>query len=333
MRIAVIGAGSWGSAIAFLLGEKGTEVNLWARNAELVSTINATHHNPRYLAEVQLPNTITATNDLSEALSDTDAVVLATPSSAVRETAHTLAATGLLPQEKPVVILSKGIEHATGLTLLEVLADELGCRERLAVLSGPNHAEEVARGILSATLIAAYENQVACFFQEVFATSRFRVYTSSDVTGVQLCAASKNVIAIAAGIAAGLGFGDNTAAMIITRGLAEISRLVQAAGGQPQTCMGLAGMGDLIVTCMSKHSRNRSFGVALAQGKTLEEYQRETHMVVEGAFASQTIPRLAKACDVEVPISNRVHDVIWEDRPLDDMITELMERPFKSEFY
>jgi glycerol-3-phosphate dehydrogenase (NAD(P)+) len=214
-----------------------------------------------------------------------------------------------------------------------VLADELGAAERLAVLSGPNHAEEVARGILSATVVAAYEHDVACFFQELCSTPRFRVYTSSDVMGVQLCGAAKNVIAIAAGVASGLGYGDNTSAMLMTRGLAEISRLVEAASGQPQTCMGLAGMGDLIVTCTSVHSRNRSFGVALAQGQSLADYERSTHMVVEGAFACKAIPQLAERFGVEVPISCRVRDVVWHHSSLQDMITELMTRPAKPEFY
>jgi len=332
-QIAVIGAGSWGSAIARLLGAKGFEVRLWARDASLVAAINETHRNPRYLADAELPLTLTAVNDLSLALDDAQAVVFATPSSVVRDMAHTIASGALLAQDTPLVMLSKGIEHSTGKTLLEVLADELGAQERLAVLSGPNHAEEVSRDILSGTLIAAYDERVAFFFQDLFTTSRFRVYTSTDVVGVQLCGASKNVIAIAAGIAAGLGLGDNTAAVLMTRGLAEISRLVEAAGGSPQTCMGLAGMGDLIATCASVHSRNRSFGAALSEGKTLEEYEKSTHMVVEGALACRTIPQLAKKLGVEMPISSCVYDVVWEGRPLGDMITELMERPAKPEFY
>lgn len=332
MRIAVIGAGSWGSALAWLLGNKGIEVQLWARDAELIAAFNETHRNPRYLSTIEMPHAITAVHDIAAALYRVDAVVLATPSSAARETARMLLNAGL-PASTPLIVLSKGIEHATGMTMLEVLADEMGSRERLAVLSGPNHAEEVARDLLSATLIAAYDEQVARFFQELFVTPRFRVYTSTDVVGVQLCGASKNVIAIAAGVCAALGYGDNTAAMIMTRGLAEISRLVEAAGGLPQTCMGLAGMGDLIVTCTSEHSRNRGFGVALGAGKTLEQYQRETHMVVEGAFACQTIPQLAEQYGVEVPISTRVRSVVWEDCPLDDMIVELMKRPSRPEFY
>jgi len=332
MRIAVIGAGSWGSAIARLLGEKDIEVSLWARSPELALIVNETHCNPNYLSGVALPLSVVATSDLALALDGAQAVVLATPSAAARQMAHSLAASPMTP-DTPLVILSKGIEYATGMTLLEVLADELGSPERLAVLSGPNHAEEVARDILSATVIAAADEQTACFFQDVFATPRFRVYTSTDVLGVQLCGASKNIIAIAAGIASGLGFGDNTAAMLMTRGLAEVSRLVEAAGGLPQTCMGLAGMGDLIVTCTSPHSRNRSFGVALSSGITLDEYERTAHMVVEGAFACRSIPQLARKHHVEMPISNMVYDVVWEGCPLDEMITALMERPAKPEFY
>ncbi|MCL2756782.1 MAG: NAD(P)-dependent glycerol-3-phosphate dehydrogenase [Coriobacteriia bacterium] len=333
MRVTVIGAGSWGSAIARLLGTKDINVKLWARSPELVATINETHSNPNYLSGVALPPSVVATNELALALADTEAVVLATPSAAVREMAHTLASQELISSDTPLVILSKGIEYSTGLTLREVYADELGSVDRIAVLSGPNHAEEVARDILSATVIAATDELIASFFQDLFVAPHFRVYTSPDVLGVQLCGAAKNIIAIAAGAAFGLGFGDNTAAMLMTRGLAEISRLVEAVGGLPQTCMGLAGMGDLIVTCTSPHSRNRSFGVALASGISITEYERTAHMVVEGAFACRSMPQLARKYEVEMPIADQVHDVVWEGRPIEDMITSLMVRPSKPEFY
>jgi glycerol-3-phosphate dehydrogenase (NAD(P)+) len=231
-----------------------------------------------------------------------------------------------------VITLSKGVELSTGMLGIEVLGEVLGAAGRLAVLSGPNHAEEVARGLPSATVIASRNHGTALFFQELFAAPYFRVYTSTDALGVQLCGAAKNIIAIATGMAAGKGFGDNTAALIMTRGLAEISRLVTSLGGEQVTCMGLAGMGDLVVTCTSKHSRNRSFGVAVAQGRTLEDYERETHMVVEGALACKSVTALAAKHGIEMPISEVVRHILWDKAPIDEIIEELEGRPLKREF-
>jgi glycerol-3-phosphate dehydrogenase (NAD(P)+) len=331
MRAAVIGAGSWGTAVALLLAANRHEVRLWARDPALAADINATRRNPRYVSSAALPDGITATSDLSAALEGADAAVLATPSSAALQTAERMSAA--LGAQTPLLVLSKGLEHSTGELLLEALAARLGCMGRMAQLSGPNHAEEVALGILSATLVASTDEQVASFFQAMLTSPRFRVYRSDDVIGVQLCGAAKNIIAIAAGVAVGLGFGDNTAAMIMTRGLAEISRLVSAAGGNPTTCMGLAGMGDLVVTCASKHSRNRRFGCALVEGASLEGFESETHMVVEGARAAMSIPKLAATLGVEMPISDLVRAVVWEGAPIADAISMLMERPYKPEFY
>ena len=331
MKVSVIGAGSWGSAVAWLLGGKGDEVRLWARSDELVETLNATHHNPRYLESVELPASVIASTDLSETLRGTEAVVLATPSIAVSKMTEDISA--YLDHQTPLVLLSKGIESPTGALLLDVLAKTLGSPDRLGVLSGPNHAEEVARGIPSATVIASQSKETAEFFQALFATPVFRVYTSQDTIGVQLCGAAKNVIAIACGLAAGLGLGDNTAAMLMTRGLAEISRLVIQLGGSSITCMGLAGMGDLIVTCTSQHSRNRAFGLELASGRTLEDYQSRTHMVVEGAVASRTVTDLALAHDVDMPISRVIRSIVWEQQGIDEAFACLIERSFKPEFY
>ncbi len=205
--------------------------------------------------------------------------------------------------------------------------------DRLAVLSGPNHAEEVARGIPSATVVASRSHDTAITFQQLFATQSFRVYTSEDVVGVQLNGAAKNIFAIACGLAAGLGFGDNTAAMLMTRGIAEISRLVVKLGGDPLTCMGLAGVGDLIATCYSPHSRNRSFGLELASGGSLEAYQQRTHMVVEGALACRTVTDLAREHGVDMPISNTMRSIVWDKLATDEAITLLLERSFKPEFY
>jgi glycerol-3-phosphate dehydrogenase (NAD(P)+) len=339
MKIAVIGAGSWGSAIAWLLGNNGHAVRLWARSPELASAINSEHRNPRYISNVPLPASLVATASLSDALDAAEAVVLATPSAAVRTTAQAMAdklGRGRTGNSLPLLLLAKGLEICEypkpPLLLLDVLAAELGAPERLAVLSGPNHAEEVALRMPAGSVVAARESGVAELFQQVLATPSFRVYSSDDCVGVQLCGAGKNVIAIAAGVAAGLKLGDNLAAMLMTRGLAEISRLVAASGGQPQTCMGLAGMGDLIVTCSSRHSRNRAFGLALAKGATLTKYEADTHMVVEGARACRALPALAATLSVEMPISEHVRGVVWEGRPLDKTLASLLDRPTKPEF-
>jgi glycerol-3-phosphate dehydrogenase (NAD(P)+) len=254
------------------------------------------------------------------------------PSSAVPSLANELAALSF--GERPVALLSKGIERDSGRLLLDVVAERLGKPERLAVLSGPNHAEEVARGVLSATVVASIDEGTARFFQDLFSTQAFRVYTSADTIGVQLCAAAKNVIAIACGLASGLGMGDNTLALLMTRGLAEISRLVAEAGGERLTCMGLAGMGDLIATCTSPHSRNRGFGLELAAGGSLAAYQERTHMVVEGALASRAITDLARARgDVDLPISEAVRAIVWDGHPVKDTLISLLARSLKPEFY
>jgi glycerol-3-phosphate dehydrogenase (NAD(P)+) len=331
MKVSVIGAGSWGSAIAWLLGDKGIDVHLWARSEELVNSLNTTHHSPRYLQDITFSSSVIASANLAQVLEDTEAVVLVTPSAVVGEMAERIAP--YLDASVPLVLLSKGIEVSTGTLLLDALGARLGAPERVAVLSGPNHAEEVARAMPSATVVASSLPETANFFQALFATPAFRVYTSSDTVGVQLCGAAKNIIALACGLAAGLGFGDNTAALLMTRGLAEISRLVSKLGGEPLTCMGLAGMGDLIATCTSPHSRNRSFGLELAKGGTLTAYQERTHMVVEGALACRSVTNLAQTHGVDMPISMVVRNIIWDQQSLDEAFASLIDRSFKPEFY
>jgi glycerol-3-phosphate dehydrogenase (NAD(P)+) len=331
MNVTVVGAGSWGSAVAWLLGGKQHQVRLWARSPELAEQISQSHRNPNYLSDVEFPTAVSATSDLANALEDAEAVVLVTPSSALPQIAGQIAASGVAA-ELPVVQLSKGIEAGSGRLLLDVLAEALGNSERLAVLTGPNHAEEVVRSLPSATVVASASSQTASFFQELFNTPTFRVYTSSDTIGTQLCGAAKNIIAIACGISDGLGFGDNTTAMLMTRGLAEISRLVTQLGGDSMTCMGLAGMGDLIATCTSEHSRNRAFGLELAHGGTLEAYQQRTHMVVEGALACQTITSLAAQHGIEMPISQAVRSIAAGEHTAAQMTDILIARLAKSEF-
>lgn len=331
MDIAVIGAGSWGTALSQVLASNGHDVRLWARKDSVVEGVNERHRNPRYLTDAELSPRIVATASTEQALAGADAVVVVTPSSIMRETARSFE--GLVGKVTPIIVCSKGVEEGSGLLPVEVFEAELGNVARLAVLSGPNHAEEVVKGIPSATVIASQSEATATFFQDLFACESFRTYVSDDVCGVELCAAFKNVIAIAVGISYGIGFGDNTAALLMTRGVAEMSRLVQAIGGQAITCMGLAGMGDMIATCTSEHSRNRAFGKYVAEGRTLAQYQEDTHMVVEGALACRTIQTLSRAYRVELPITDVVRAVVWEGADAQRAARVLAGRPLKTEFY
>ncbi len=331
MRIAVIGAGSWGTALAQVLAGNGHDVGLWARKPEVAAAINADHRNPRYLSDVVLSERIAATSSHEEVLEGACAAVIVTPSSIMRDVADRLA--GLVGEDFPVIVCSKGVEEGSGLLPVEVFEAEMGNAVRLAVLSGPNFAAEVIRGIPSGTVVASPDAGTAAFFQELFASEAFRTYASDDVIGVELCAAFKNVIAIAVGVSYGIGFGDNTAAMLMTRGIAEMSRLVVRCGGQALTCMGLAGTGDLVATCTSEHSRNRRFGKLLAEGGTLEEFTERTHMVVEGALACRTLKTLADAYGVELPITDVVRSVVWEGADPRDVAKTLTSRPLTTEFY
>jgi glycerol-3-phosphate dehydrogenase (NAD(P)+) len=331
VRVAVIGAGSWGTAVSWLLGGKGVDVRLWAREPEIADGINAGRRNPVYLKDVDLPHTVEATSDVAEALADAEAVVVVTPSHGVRETAERMA--GALAPTTPVVNLAKGVEQGTLMRMTQVLEDVLGGRERLAVLSGPNHAEEVSRGVPSATVIAAHEESVARMFQDLFMAPFFRVYTNPDVVGVELAAASKNVIAVAAGMSDGMGYGDNTKATLMTRGLAEMSRLGARLGANPLTYMGLAGMGDLIATCTSRHSRNRALGEWIARGGTVEGYTEETHMVAEGALSAISVDELGRSVGVELPITHQVRSILYEGVSPQDAGMELMGRSARDELH
>lgn len=331
MKVAVIGAGSWGTALAQLLAGNGHAVALWARRGDVVDGVNGARRNPRYLSDVALHEGIVATTSHAVALEGAAAVVIVTPSSILRDVARACAPH--LRADTPVVICSKGVEEGTGLLPAEVFAQEIGAPERIAVLSGPNHAEEVIKGVPTGTVIACPDGGTARFFQELFASDAFRTYVSDDVAGVELCAAFKNVIAIAVGVSYGIGFGDNTAAMLMTRGLAEMSRLVVRAGGQAITCMGLAGAGDLIATCTSEHSRNRRFGRELAEGGTLEAFRERTHMVVEGALACRTLRALSERYEVELPITDVVRSVVWDGHDPRDVAPVLIARPLTTEFY
>lgn len=331
VRCCVIGAGSWGTAIARHLAMRGHDVRLWSHGQAVADGVNEAHRNPRYLSDVDLPETITASCDLAWCLEGARAVAYVVPSKNLREIAR-LSAPFLAP-DAACAVLTKGIEPGTCELMTQVVADEVGGAERVACLCGPNFAAEVARGVPSAAVVASQERDVALRLQSVFHAPRFRTYVSEDPVGVETCAASKNVMAIACGIARGVGGGDNTAAMLMTRGLAEMGRLVAATGGDPVTCMGLAGMGDLVATCTSTHSRNYTFGLGFAGGESVEAYMERTHMVVEGYYACASISQLAERAGVELPIVRSVYRLLYEGATLDDVIDDLFARAPRDEFY
>lgn len=330
-KIAVIGAGSWGTALSQLLANNDNEVCLWALEAEVVEGVNKSHRNPIYLTNVRLDEKISATNSFKDALSNSEVCVMVTPSQFLRSTSEKFA--GFVRCDLPIVICSKGAEAKTGMLASEVLTDVLGNEERIAVLSGPTHAEEVIKQIPSAATLACKNIELANDLRDTFSCENFRVYTSTDIFGVELCATFKNVIAIAVGLSYGMGYGDNTAALIITRGVAEMSRMIEASGGKMQTCQGLAGIGDMVVTCMSRHSRNRRFGQDyLSQGKTLDDFKSDTKMIVEGAVAAKNLQSLSKKFNVEIPITNMINDIIWNGKNIKESIKKLQSRPLKEEF-
>ncbi len=331
MRTAVIGAGSWGTAVAWLLGGKGVEVMLWAREPEIAEGINEDHRNPMFLKDVAIAPCVTATSDIERAIHGAEAVVIVTPSHGVRGVAEQMSAS--LERTVPVVNLAKGVEQGSLMRMTQVLEDVLGHRERLAAISGPNHAEEVSKGVPSATVVAAYSENVGRFLQEMFMTPFFRVYTNPDVIGVELGGASKNVVAVAAGMSDGLGYGDNTKATLMTRGLAEMSRLGTHLGANTLTYMGLAGMGDLIVTCTSRHSRNRALGEWVATGGTVDSYAAETHMVAEGAKSAVALDDLAHSIGMELPITHQVRSILYDGHKPSEAGAVLMGRSAADELH
>ncbi|MEW6770744.1 MAG: NAD(P)H-dependent glycerol-3-phosphate dehydrogenase [Bacillota bacterium] len=312
VRVAVLGGGGWGTALGCLLAGKGCSVRLWVRRPEHAAALNAARENVRYLPGVRIPEEVTATPSLSEALEGAGAVVFAVPSHAFREVLR--AALPLISPGARVVNVAKGLEEAALLRLSEVFAAEAG-REaltRYAVLSGPSHAEEVGRGQPTAIVSASHSAETAEFVQDLFMTSFFRVYTNRDVVGVELGGALKNIIALGTGICEGIGFGDNTKAALMTRGLAEITRLGVRLGADPLTFAGLTGLGDLIVTCTSMHSRNRRAGIEIGRGKSLEEALEAVGMVVEGVKTTRAAYTLAQTLGVRMPIAVETYRVLFE---------------------
>ena len=327
MKITVLGGGGWGTALALLLLENGNEVTLWSYDPQQAERIRQQRENP-LLKGVPLPEELVVTNDFG-AVADSDLVVMATPSFAVRDTARRLAP--LLRADALVVSVSKGIEKDTALCLTQVIQEELGGKGRVVALSGPSHAEEVGHRVPTGVVAASEDMEAAHLVQDVFMNPRFRVYTNGDVMGVELGAALKNVLALCCGISDGMGLGDNTKALLMTRGMTEMARLGVAMGGRKETFAGLSGMGDLIVTCTSMHSRNRRCGILIGQGKPVEEAMREVGAVVEGYYATLSAHQLAEKMGVEMPIGQCAYEVLYQGKPAEAVVEQLMTRVKRRE--
>ena len=327
MNVTVLGSGGWGTALALLLLENGHKVTLWSYKEEESAALREKRENP-VLPGVPLPEKLSLTADIA-CVRDSAAVVLATPSFAVRATARQ--AKPFLAPGAVMISVSKGVEKDTSLTLTEVIAQEVGEDHPIVALSGPSHAEEVGRGVPTVVVSASRDEKSAKLVQDLFMNERFRVYTTDDVVGVELGAALKNVIALCAGISDGLGYGDNTKAALMTRGLTEIARLGEALGGRKETFAGLAGLGDLIVTCTSMHSRNRRCGIAIGKGTAPEQAVKEMGMVVEGYYAAANAKALADKVGVEMPITQAACRVLYEGRSPQEAMMELMTRERKQE--
>ena len=323
MRIQVIGAGSWGLALARLLANNGNDVALWCRDEDDPGQLRATREQPDYLPGVKLPGAIDVTRAVDP---DTEMAVLAVPSHAMRAVLEN----NPLGPHTAAVSVAKGIENNSLMRMSEVIAETAGPRP-VAALSGPSHAEEVAHDLPASVVIASEDAATATLAQTAFFCKHFRVYTSPDLTGVELGGALKNVVAIAAGACDGLALGDNAKAALLTRGLAEISRLGRELGADPLTFAGLSGMGDLFVTCTSRHSRNRRLGEAIATGRTLEEYTATTRMVAEGVRTTRSAHALAHHLNVDMPITRAVHQTLFEGVPVREVLDELLIRGAKPE--
>ncbi|MDX6238282.1 MAG: glycerol-3-phosphate dehydrogenase [Kribbellaceae bacterium] len=329
-KVAVFGAGSWGTAFATVLAQAGNRVSVWGRRESVCEAINSRHENPDYLPGLRLPDAITATHDPAEAAAGAEAIVLAVPSQSLRDNLKDWA--GVLPSAVPLVSLMKGVEVGTTKRMSEVIAELTGAGpERIAVVSGPNLAREIAEGQPAAAVVACTDEGTAERLQKLCHSPTFRPYTNNDVIGCELGGATKNVIALAVGMAVGLGFGDNARASVITRGLVETARLGTALGADEHTFSGLAGLGDLVATCSSPLSRNRSFGEKLGQGMTVAEIAGATRQVAEGVKSCASISELAHHHDVEMPIAEHVTLVVAGLMTPKDMLFSLVSRSAKSE--
>ena len=327
-KAGILGAGSWGTALALLLNKNGHDVTVWSIDAAEIEMLQKEREHKSKLPGVKLPEELVFTNDLEYGMKDKDFLVLAVPSIYTRSTARSMKAY-IKPGQK-VVNVAKGIEENTLMTLSEQIEQELPEAD-VAVLSGPSHAEEVGRGLPTTCVVGARTKETAEYLQTAFMNEFFRVYISPDILGIEIGGALKNVIALAAGAADGLGYGDNTKAALITRGVAEITRLGVKMGGKAETFAGLTGIGDLIVTCASTHSRNRKAGFLMGQGKTMQEAMDEVQMIVEGVYSAKAGLALAKKYDVSMPIIEKINEVLFGDKPAKEAVHELMIRDARRE--
>lgn len=323
MKISVLGAGTWGTALAILLSNNGHEVILWSKLQREIEALSADRNRIPNLPGAVLPEEIRLSFELQEALNEPDIIVFAVASPYTRETAH--AVSQIIKPGQVIVNVGKGIEEATLYTLTEIIADEIPCAD-VAVLSGPSHAEEVSRLIPTTCVVGAKSLKTATMIQDAFMSETFRVYTSPDVIGIELGGSLKNVIALAAGMADGLGFGDNTKAALMTRGIAEISRLGVKMGGRIETFSGLSGIGDLIVTCSSIHSRNRNAGYYIGQGMSVKDAMEKVAQVVEGVYSAKAALALAQKHQVNMPIVEQVNQILFHDKPVKDAVSDLLLR-------
>ena len=327
-KIGVIGAGSWGIALANLLAGNGHDVTVWSIMKDEIEMLDKNHEHLDKLPGVKLNDSIKYTTDLEMACKDKNILVLAVPSVYTRNTSHSMAP--YVTDGQIIVNVAKGVEENTLLTLSDIIEEEIPCAN-VCVLSGPSHAEEVGRGLPTTVVVGSRDQKTAEYLQDTFMNDFFRVYTSSDILGIELGGALKNVVALAAGIADGLGYGDNAKAALITRGISEIARLGIAMGGQFETFCGLTGIGDLIVTCASMHSRNRRAGILIGQGKSADEAMAEVKMVVEGVYSAKAAMGLSKKYNVDLPIIAEVNKILFENKPPKDVGRCLMNREKKDE--
>lgn len=327
-KVGVIGAGSWGTALALLLHKNGHDITVWSISKEEVDMLSNEREHKSKLPGVKIPEDMKFTTDLECAIKEKDFLVLAVPSTFTRSTAQKMSS--YIVEDQIIVDVAKGIEESTLMTLSQQIKDEIP-KADVAVLSGPSHAEEVGRGLPTAVVIGATTEKTATYLQTMFMNDVFRVYTSPDILGMELGGSLKNVIALAAGIADGMGYGDNTKAALITRGIAEISRLGMAMGGSVESFNGLTGIGDLIVTCASVHSRNRKAGYLIGQGMSMQEAMDEVEMVVEGVYSTKAAVKLSEKYNISMPIVNKVNEVLFEGKNPKDAVNELMLRDVKVE--
>lgn len=332
MKVSIIGAGSWGTALSVVLQSNGHDVLIWAREPEIVNAINDNHRNPTYLPDLQLPEAIRATHDFNEASTGRDMIVFATPSHTMREVATRIKP--YLGGNEIIVTVSKGIEKETFMTMTQVLTEVLQdviIEDHIGTLSGPSHAEEVARQKPTVVVSAANSKSTARIIQDAFMTPMFRVYLNHDVIGVEVAGAVKNIMAIAAGIVDGASLGDNAKAALLTRGLLEIKRLGTRLGASQDTFSGLAGVGDLIVTCTSEHSRNRYVGYHIGKGEKLSDIRKRMSMIAEGVKTTRSVYNWSRHLGIEMPITEMVYKVLFEEKDSQEAMYELMTRESKEE--